>query len=154
MDFNEIHRNVVARPMKATLHVELSDGASYDVTLDSVSHLDVKHGIADNGYCSESGFKRYVPSGTSTLSIVGHIGETVDIYLHKKVKPVPKPKKPSVKASAERVRKATVNAFKLAKRLADAERILLEIKRGRESVDVELKIAREQLLASATPETR
>ncbi len=134
---------------KATLHVELYDGSSYDIKFGDVRQFDM---VTDCGY--HNGFREW-PSGVTAVKLIGRVESTVTSPVKKAdVKPAPKPKKPSVKASADRVRKATVNHAKLTKKISAAEEALRVAKVAKEQLDRELKIAREQLLASATPEVR
>lgn len=92
--------------------------------------------------------------GRTEIRICGPAKMVSDAPTVAKQEPAKEPKKPSVKASAERVRKATVSNAKLAKKINDAEIALRDMNREKERLNVELKTAREQLLASATPDVR
>jgi hypothetical protein len=128
---------------KAVLHVEMSSGESYDINFTELHKMDMQMGIQESF------------PGITTLTLVGRAVSTPCAPLKKAAaKPAPKLKKPSVKLSATRVRKATVAHAKLTKKIFEAERALIALKNSKERGDVELKTAREQLLASATPEVR
>ncbi|MFI5260840.1 MAG: hypothetical protein ACHQU0_03535 [Candidatus Paceibacteria bacterium] len=137
---------------KAVLHVELSDGSSYDINFSEVHRLEIEHGI-EEGWPDNSMYRTYRPTGISTLHLVGRASQVVT-PAKKAAKPAPKPKKPSIKACVVRVQKATVSHAKLTKKINDAETALKAARVQKEQLDAELKTAREQLLASATPETR
>ncbi len=84
------------------------------------------------------------------LTIYGNVKECTFVLATtgKEENPV-KEKKPTVKSCVDRVQKATVAHAKLTKKIFEAEHTLTDLKGQKLTLDVELKTAREQLLAVA-----
>lgn len=134
------------RPSQATLHVDMENGVKYDVRFETVQTLDFQHGIYET--VPAYGYKQYAPSGVVTLSLVGRAVVTQTIPASKSAAP-PK-KKLSTIACAKRAKKAAALHARLAKQISVAEQVIAAMKAEKELCDVELKTAREQLLASAS----
>jgi hypothetical protein len=134
----------VRKISKATVEMGLADGSKYKVAFPCPT-VEMSQNSHDIYACGGL-------SGSTTITITGFsevttLPATVSAVAKK---PAPKPKKPSVKASAARVRKASVQHAKLTKRIHDSERALIEMKNLKDKLDTELKSAREQLVASAS----
>ena len=136
----------------AVLNINMSSGERVEFKFDSVQSLSTIVS-EDSTHCDEHD-SRPVPSGIITIELKGHLTSTSTTPERKVVKPELKQKKPTVKMSVIRVRSAEASVNLLIKSIYDAESALLKLKNGRERLNVELKAAREQLLASATSETR
>jgi len=134
-------------PTRATLNVELASGESYTINFKEVHKMNTDNGFADIN--SWNGFREYVSTGITTLTIEGR-AELDILTSTKEKKHMEKPRKPSVKTCAASVHKATVKQVQLLKKIADAEKLFNELRLANEENDVALKAAKEQLVASAS----
>jgi hypothetical protein len=135
---------------KAVLSYVDADGRTTVVEFDYVKTLSVDTRGYDDATYFGGEVRGLLRPTTSTLTITGQMRTTVKPAAStEKEKPVAKPKLPSVKESADRVRRATVKHAQVTKKLYELEHILTELKGQKLSLDLELKTAREQLLVVA-----
>jgi hypothetical protein len=133
--------------VKATLNVEYSTGEKFVVNFDRVDSVDTEAEIQELHSWSGN-MREYMPTGIMTLKIRGRAA--TQVVPAKPEKPAPTPKKPTVRASAERVRKTTVKQALTLKKIGETEKLLNELRMAKIAVDAELMAAREQLVASAS----
>jgi hypothetical protein len=134
----------------ATLNYTDRDGSLITIEFDYVKTLSVESRGYDDATYFGGEVRGLLTPTTSTLTISGQMRTTVKPAAStEKEKPVAKPKQPSVKASAERVRRATVKHAQVTKKLAELEHAVTDLKGQKVTLDIELKTAREQLLVVA-----
>ena len=140
---------------EAALHLSLATGDKLDVVLGSVRSVNISSRLHEttNFEGGHPWFDKVWGDPTTTIELRG-ITKTTFFTPAKQEKPVAKPKIPTVKASAELVRRVTVKHAQLTSKLAKVEALLTTLRREKELLDVELKASREQLLSVASSNGR
>jgi hypothetical protein len=153
------------QPRKAKLEMTHDDGTVQVVEF-YVQRIDMQHkvDVCDIGYGGYQGSwfrssriaEASARSCNVTLTGLLDASKSFVVVPTKKEKPAPKPKLPSVNASARALRKNVVKHAKLTAQIFKAERALIDAKNQKAALDTELQKSREQLLAAAggVPTTR
>lgn len=133
---------------KATIVIDLPTGETFNIKVASMESLDWTRGVLE-GCPSYGGFRQFEPSNRTELKIAG-LMEFEVITPNTKKPELKKPKVPTVKASAARVKKATSTFSSLVKKIAKIEQEISAAKAAKERAELELKESREQLVRSAS----